>query len=43
MGLDIMVIRPITGATKTIWADVCGATVMLTLSALHVIINGTFL
>ncbi len=32
-----------SGATRTMGADVCGATVMLTLSVLHVIINGTFL
>lgn len=31
------------GATRTMWADVCGALMMLTLSVLHVIINGTFL
>lgn len=30
-------------ATKTIWADVCGIVIMLTLSVLHVVINGTFL
>lgn len=30
-------------ATKTVWADICGAVIMLFLSFLHVIINRTFL
>ncbi len=30
-------------ATATIWADIFGAIVMLVLSILHVVINGTFL
>lgn len=32
-----------SGARKTMWADVYGAAVMLLISVLHVIINGTFL
>jgi hypothetical protein len=32
-----------SGAVRTMWADVCGVTVMLVLSILHVIINGSFL
>lgn len=32
-----------SGATRTMWSDICGAAIMLVLSILHVVINGSFL